>query len=64
MKSDDHKIHSPEKTAKANHVLGLFTDDSDLIDEIVESAMIARENDPLRNNCDNGNNLSNHSKRS
>jgi hypothetical protein len=33
-------------------LLGLFADDAELIDQITESAMQARENHPLK--CDNG----------
>lgn len=32
----------------AGSIVGLFADDSDLIDEVCESAMLSRERDPLR----------------
>ena len=31
-----------------DRLLGLFADDSELLDQVTESAMRARENDPLR----------------
>ena len=31
-----------------NHLLGMFADEPELMDEVVESAMIAREQHPLR----------------
>lgn len=34
--------------ASADSVLGMFADDPDLVDEVVDSAMRARERDPLR----------------
>jgi hypothetical protein len=34
--------------AQRNGMLGLFADDPDLVDQVLESAMAAREQDPLR----------------
>ena len=34
--------------AKPDHLMGLFSDDVELMDHITESAMKAREKDPLR----------------
>ncbi len=43
------KIHGAKPvSADGDALLGLFSDQADLIDEITESAMRARENDPLR----------------
>jgi hypothetical protein len=37
-----------EKTEEPDQLLGLFADDTELIDQITESAMQARERDSLR----------------
>jgi len=37
-----------EPAASADSVLGMFADEPDLIDDVVDSAMHARERDPLR----------------
>ena len=34
--------------ATADTILGLFADEPELLDDVVESAMLARERDPLR----------------
>jgi len=36
------------RTTKPDHLMGLFSDDVELMDQITESAMKAREKDPLR----------------
>ncbi len=46
---DSLKIHKRKPDpAGEDKLLGLFSDQADLLDEITESAMRARENDPLR----------------
>ncbi len=41
------------KPAKKDTLAGMFADDAELMDQVVEWAMQARERDPLRY-CDNG----------
>jgi len=41
-----------KQTSENDSLLGLFADDAELIDQITESAMQARENHPLR--CHDG----------
>ncbi len=41
-------VENNKNTAKSDQLLGLFADEIELIDQITESAMQARERDPLR----------------
>jgi hypothetical protein len=49
---DLEKSASDAGNGLSDKLLGLFSDEPELIDEITESAMKSRENDPLR--CKNG----------
>ncbi len=40
--------HIPTVAAPADHFLGMFRDEPELIDEVTRSAMTARERHPLR----------------
>jgi len=42
------KKDAPQNGAQTDSLLGLMADEADLMDEIVEEAMIARESHPLR----------------
>jgi len=45
-------LQKTKQYVENDKLLGLFADDADLIDQITESAMQARENHPLR--CNDG----------
>jgi hypothetical protein len=42
------KIGFPQKSRKANPLLGLFSDDVDMLEQITEEALESREKHPLR----------------
>ncbi len=41
-------LEPASQPVKNNSLLGLFADDAEMIDDVTESAMQARENNPLR----------------
>lgn len=43
-----HLIVEDVASAKENSILGLFANDAELLEQITESIMQSRENDPLR----------------
>lgn len=40
--------HLARLSDRRNPILGMFADDADLLDQIIESVMTSRETDPLR----------------
>lgn len=43
-----NEMKMKSESVKLDKLLGLFADEAELIDNVTESAMKARENDPLR----------------
>jgi len=45
---EELSVYQPNTTVVQDKLLGLFADETKLIDEVVESAMQSRTDDPLR----------------
>jgi hypothetical protein len=43
-----HELADEDAPAQGRSIIGLFADEPELIDEVCEGAMAARERDPLR----------------
>jgi len=43
-----NEMKMKSESVKLDKLLGLFADEAELIDNVIESAMKSRENDPLR----------------